>query len=213
MDSEQYCNELKPDNNGDAHTSEWGDIESEFMKMPAGTYYVGDMYFVLSPDMNYELGQLQCHPSLTTGTHSMEGRFKLSGGREIVSFLQTGTQHEKDNDIIFQLQSGSIGITLLAGLEETWVDPQSVFIANSFDKNKRTIIYTKTTMMDYINAVGTVVTYDEEFVCSKCISRHFKNDTQTESIFFGNKVDIFSVSGTSQGGGKTDEQNASTASV
>jgi hypothetical protein len=47
-------------------------------------------------------------------------------------------------------------------------------------------------MMDYINAVGTIVVYDEDFVCSKCTCRHSEFD-QTESIYFGDNVDVFSI--------------------
>jgi hypothetical protein len=215
LDSEQPpSTELALDDNC-SYTSQWDDEESEPIEMHAGTYYVGDMYFVLSPSANCELGRLQ---STHRGTRCVEGQdgwstisrlyaespeglFKLRSGREVVSFRQNGTQFQNDDNFeieacpskFFQLQSDSIGMTLLDGLEKNWVDPQCVFVANSFNKKNRTSIYTKTNMMDYINEVGTIVTYDKDFVCSKCISRNVETDTQTETIYFGEKLEILFV--------------------
>jgi len=196
MDTEEPCGEFNTCNEDDhVCTSEWDTVEeSEYIEMPAGTYYVGDMSYVLRPELNCELCQHQCPP--LGETRRVEGKFELSDGRKIVSFFQSGTQPDRYNDVIFQIQSGSIGITLLAGLEEQWVAPNGVFVANGFNKKKRTIItFTEKTMMDYINAVGTVVVYDEDFVCSKCTCRHSNDTDKTESIYFGDKVDVFSVDG------------------
>jgi hypothetical protein len=168
---------------------EWQTLEeSAYIKMPAGTYYVGDMAYVLSPEMKCELKLQQFDE-----TGPVDGKFNLSDGRVVTSFSQSGTQPDGYNDVIFQIETGTIGITLLDGLAEQWVPLNGVFVLNGFDTKKRTTISdTEKTMMDYINAVGTIVVYDEDFVCSKCTCRHSEFD-QTESIYFGDNVDVFSI--------------------
>jgi hypothetical protein len=196
MEAEEPCSEFTPGNDDDhVCTSEWDIVrESEYIKMPAGEYYVGDMAYVLRPEMIRELSQ---HQRPSDEKILKEGKFELSDGRRVVSFFQSGTQPDRYNDVIFQIQSGSIGMTLLDGLQDQWVAPPAVFVVNSSHKKRRTVIdYENKTMMEYIAAVGTVVVYDKDFVCSKCTCRHSNDTDETESIYFGDKVDIFSVNGT-----------------
>jgi len=155
--------------------------------MPKGKYYVGDLSYVLRPELDREIDS--------------EGLYELSDGRLVGCFMQ---EHRQDNDkcrdIEFYVTSGMIGITLLAGLEEQWVPPADwadgqewgrlgVHLKAVFAAGK------KVTMMDYINNVGTIVEYDADFDCETNTMSHYKHDDHMTQITFGDQINISTCHG------------------
>ena len=161
--------------------------QSDEFLLPSGQYFCGDLSYILNPEMRKELDELR--------NEKREGRFELRNGRVLICFdlLAGGSRPNQYNDISFQTQSNSVGITILQGLREQWSAPNGIFVYNGFEKKRRTIVIHETkSMMEWIDAVGSLVLYEESFACSKKNSQHVNTNDFSESIYFGDNIHIFS---------------------
>jgi len=163
---------------------EWRDTYSETFTLPKGEYYIGDLAHILSDDLYNELEE--------------PGKFVLSDGREVVCFKFEGCQPERDNDIDFYVESGMIGITLLAGLEKDWQCPRSVLGGwgphfNKLEELNKTLKPLK--MKDYMEIAGTIVVYDADFECLQVTTSHYKHDDHSTTTSFGDKVYLWTKHG------------------
>ena len=169
---------------------EWRETSRDTFTMAKGKYYVGDLAHVLPEELWDEVNEA--------------GKFTLSNGREVVCFLHEGSQPEKGNETNFYIESGMIGITLIAGLKKKWVCPNNVLggwgphydelkaLANeSLAKNTRRRI----TMTDYMKIAGTQVVYDAEFECFQTTMSHYNHDDHSTTTYFGDKVSLSTVHG------------------
>jgi hypothetical protein len=152
--------------------------------MPKGEYYVGDLSYVLRPELNWEIS-------------GENGKFELSDGRVVGTFNHEGCQDTDrwSDDIDFHVKDGMIGITLLAGLEEQWVPPADWMKGYEWGRlgvHLRGIVAAgkEVTMMDYINHVGTIVVYDTDFDCQTNTTSHYKHDDHMTKTTFGDKINI-----------------------
>ena len=164
---------------------EWREVLTDGFKLPKGEYYVGDLALVLSDDISSELPD---HP----------GKFTLSNGREVGCFKFEGCQPDRDNDVDFYVESGMIGITLIAGLSKKWQCPRGLFDGWGPHWNKvkalgKTIKSLK--LGDFMMIAGVTVVYNEEFECWSSTMSHYKHDDHSTSTFFGDKVSLWTIHG------------------
>ena len=132
--------------------------ENKLFTMPPGTYYVGDLCYVLGDKAHGELCKM-CFPgSEVQFTPGIEGKHVLSDGRTVVSWEcpDGDGAYEDQNGRFYMVDSGWLGITLLEGLEAQWEHP----CPGTFPKE---------TMMEFIERLGHIVEYDSKF--------HIKNVT------------------------------------
>ena len=176
---------------------EWRQTKTEVFTMPAGEYYCGDLSWVLRPALDQEV-------------EFEDGKFELSDGRVVGCFRYDGCQDNDKgrDDVYFHVNGDMIGITLLAGLEEQWVDPKAWRLnpdAVSSGINVKAISTSgkKITMMDYIKNAGTTVVYDTDFECTTDTMSHYKHDEHVTSISFGDKICI----GTYHGNWSSDDES------
>ena len=153
--------------------------------MPKGTYYVGDMAHVLPAD-------------LWDGVSNEAGQYTLSDGREVLCFTFEGSQLEKENDPDFYVESGMIGITLLAGLEKDWRCPTAVFGGWGPHWNKMQALSNPRkvfNMVDYMTLAGQIVVYYKDFECMQTTLSHYKHDDHSTTTYFGENVSIWTLHG------------------
>ena len=135
-------------------------IESEVVTMPPGTYYVGDLGYVLSEKAHAELCAA-CFPVASDGTQSnvtVEGKTFFSDGRTVVSYLcpDGDGEYQDQNGLFYSVDSGWLGITLLEGLEEQWEHEKHA----GFQDHG---VWVKETMMELIERMGQLIHYDTAF--------------------------------------------------
>jgi hypothetical protein len=178
---------------------EWRETANEEFSMPKGEYYVGDLSLVLRPELDCEvLGE--------------NGLFELSDGRVVGTFTHEGCQdNDRADDIDFHVPSDVIGITLLAGLEEQWVDPKSWEAElgwGHFGTTLKAISDSgrKITMMDYVKHAGAIVVYDTDFDCQTSTASHYKHDDHVTSTTFGDKININTYHGSYNSDDGSDEE-------
>jgi hypothetical protein len=178
---------------------EWRDTVDEGFSMPKGEYYVGDLSYVIRPELDREIA---CE----------NGVFELSDGRVVGTFIHEGCQDtDRPDDIDFHVTSDVIGITLLAGLEEQWVDPKPWEAEGGwgqFGINLKAISDSgrKITLMDYAKHAGTIVVYDTDFDCHTNTTSHYKHDDHVTSTSFGDKINICTYHGSWCSDDESDEE-------
>lgn len=164
---------------------EWCETDTGKFNMPKGKYYVGDLAHVLPSELWNEIP-------------NKPGKFTLSDGREVVSFMFEGCQPEKDNKTDFYIESGMIGTTILAGLNKTWMCHSKMFGGWGPYWNKLEAIRKtgkEITMMDYMTIAGTTVVYDTDFDCIQHTMSHYRHDDHSTTTYFGDKVSLWTIHG------------------
>ena len=104
-----------------------GNTSIEAGVMPLGKYYVGDLSYVLSDGGTWEevnilrLKDRKRRANFSTAGGGGQGKFTLSNGREIVIFDTAYGDGVYDDygGRRYAVDSGSIGLTLAEGLENT----------------------------------------------------------------------------------------------
>jgi hypothetical protein len=139
------------------------------IKMPAGKYFVGDLQYVLNHEDFY---------------HVVEGRkCKLSNGRTVLNFTcEYNMPCDDHSGLGFLLRSGSMGLTLLEGLEERWVKFNCCFVGPT---------PATMTMMQYIERVGHIVEFTDDFECRKLRTSHNTRDEHVAQLEFGDEVSVW----------------------
>jgi hypothetical protein len=100
--------------------SSWNVTDGEKIYMPEGKYFIGNLHGVLNEETRDELSNLH----FQNGS-PVEGRFKLSDGRDVVSYLfavnESAIQDYQGREYRFK-GTGLVSITKTGGLEEEFGD-------------------------------------------------------------------------------------------
>ena len=163
--------------------------ENKLFTMPPGTYYVGDLCYVLGDKAHGELCKM-CFPgSEGKFTPGIEGKHVLSDGRTVVSWKcpYGDGAYEDQNGRFYMVDSGWLGITLLEGLEEQWEHPHPGTCP-------------KETMVEFIKRLGHIVEYDSAFNVKNvkvdyCEEPGKKGAYRVPHMSFGDKVSFGAGSG------------------
>ena len=155
--------------------------------MEAGLYVIGDLCDILSEKHCEELEGMGVGYQTDYGR---QGKFRLSGERDVVIFdLPDGEGiYQDENANEYMSMSGTIGMTLASGLDETF---------DGSDGKSRSLV-------ERLFGNGHIIDYKEDFSCVSLVIRHPEGYGDIAYIGFGASVRIptqdqlFSVGGVSR---------------
>jgi hypothetical protein len=138
--------------------------------MKPGEYYVGDLCYVLGKDAWKELQTLS---EAKENTYGNQGNFRLANGRVLVIFnLANDGLYPDEQGHTFSVDSGTIGMTLTAGLETEYGEEDK---KEDWDSE--------------MNRLGAIIDYESSF---SCMSINFDHPSvgSVSVLNFGEKVSV-----------------------
>jgi hypothetical protein len=172
---------------GLVYDAENDSIEMGPYKMSAGTYYVGDLCYVLNDKAWKEVFELSktreaefaAQGKTAESKYASEGKFTLSDGREVVLF------HMPDGDGCYtdskgrgySVDSGTIGMTMADGLEEAFD------IDDSMDAK----------LLKRVKGLGHLIKYKTKFSCFNINAPLPEGNGRVACFCLGNKTEINSI--------------------
>jgi hypothetical protein len=151
--------------------------------MKAGKYYVGDLMHVLNDKAWEELGEtgkvqvqeLAALGKIEESEYGSEGKFTLRDGREVVVFhIPDGDGYYTDSkDRKYGVDSGTIGMTLVEGLEEAF---------DTTDGNSANLV-------ERVKGLGHLIEFKNKFYCG-CMNAPDAELGRVARIVLGDEVHI-----------------------
>jgi hypothetical protein len=155
-------------------------------KMPAGKYFVGDLQYVINEKDFYDM--------------KVEMKGTLRNGRKYLNFYCDDDYPWDDTrNKGFHVRSGTMGLTLIDGLEDQWVKFHCYHVGDT---------PAETTMLQYIEKVGHIIDFPTDFECSKLILSHNRRDEITVQLDFDEKVSVWWREGCYNSSDCDSEENA-----